>query len=152
MIEIIPYTKVYQDVFKRLNMEWLEKYNLVESHDLEILNDPDGTVIVRGGLIFLAKDGENIVGSAGLYKQDQKTFELIKMAVDPAQRGLGTGQMLLNHCLKTAKDRGAEKVILFSNSQLKSAIHLYEKYGFRHVDVSDAPFETADVKMELILS
>lgn len=35
--------------------------------------------------------------------------------------------------------------------RLETALKLYEKYGFRHVEVTGAPFETADVKMELIL-
>ena len=54
MIEIISYQDKYQPDFKRLNFEWLEKYNLTESHDLEILDDPEGTVIGGGGCIFLA--------------------------------------------------------------------------------------------------
>jgi hypothetical protein len=28
---------------------------------------------------------------------------------------------------------------------------MYERFGFKHVDVINAPFETADVKMELVL-
>jgi hypothetical protein len=34
---------------------------------------------------------------------------------------------------------------------LKTALALYEKYGFQHVAVEDSPFATADVKMELVL-
>ncbi|WP_315815430.1 hypothetical protein [Paraflavitalea speifideaquila] len=45
----------------------------------------------------------------------------------------------------------SQKLTLFSNSQLKTAIGLYEKYGFRHVKVEHSPFATADVKMELDL-
>ena len=40
MIEIIDYGDEYADDFKRINMEWLVKYNLAESHDLEVINDP----------------------------------------------------------------------------------------------------------------
>jgi ribosomal protein S18 acetylase RimI-like enzyme len=54
-------------------------------------------------------------------------------------------------CLNKAKELGVKKLVLFSNHQLKMALGLYEKYGFRHVEVKDSPFETADVKMELIL-
>ena len=45
----------------------------------------------------------------------------------------------------------AEKIFLYSNSQLQTAISLYKKYGFEHVPVTGAPFLTADVKMELSL-
>ncbi|HEX7906130.1 MAG TPA: GNAT family N-acetyltransferase [Chitinophagaceae bacterium] len=151
MIEIIPYQNKYQPDFKRLNLEWLDKYNLTESHDLEILEDPGGTVIARGGCIFLAKEGDEIVGTAGLWKEDDKQYELVKMAVDPAYRGKGISKLLLNKCLAEAKQLNAGRIILFSNSQLKTALKLYEQYGFRHVAVEHSPFVTADVKMELIL-
>jgi putative acetyltransferase len=58
---------------------------------------------------------------------------------------------LLNRCLEEARKQNAKKIFLYSNSQLETALKLYEKYGFRHVPVVDAPFATADVKMELIL-
>jgi ribosomal protein S18 acetylase RimI-like enzyme len=149
--EIIPYENKYHADFKRLNLEWLVKYDLVESHDLEILDDPEGTVIARGGLLVMAKDGNEIVGTAGLWKENEEEYELIKMAVDPKWQGRGISKMLLDHCLNEAKFRNAKKIFLFSNSQLKTAIALYLKYGFKHVDVKDAPFVTADVKMELEL-
>lgn len=151
MIELIKYENKYQPDFKRLNLEWLDKYNLTESHDLEILNDPEGTVIARGGCIFLAKEGEKIIGTAGLWKESEEEYELIKMGVEAAYRGKGISKLLLERCLSEAKKSGAQKIILYSNSQLKTALSLYEKYGFRHVPVTGAPFLTADVKMELSL-
>jgi putative acetyltransferase len=150
MIEIINYTTNYHPDFRRLNMEWLEKYDLLETHDVEILDDPEGMVIEPGGCIFLAREGDDIVGTAGLWKENETEYELVKMAVDPAWRGKGISKLLLDRCLAEAKQRHANKVFLFSNSQLKTAIALYEKYGFRHVDATNSPFETADVKMELV--
>lgn len=152
MIELITYENKYQPEFKRLNLEWLDKYNLTESHDLEVLNDPEGTVIARGGCIFLAKEGDEIIGTAGLWKESEEEYELVKMTVAPAYRGKGISKLLLERCLSAAKELGAEKIILYSNSQLKTALGLYEKFGFRHVPVTGAPFLTADVKMELSLA
>lgn len=152
MIELITYESKYQPEFKRLNLEWLDKYNLTESHDLEVLNDPEGTVIARGGCIFLAKEGEEIIGTAGLWKESEEEYELVKMTVAPAYRGKGISKLLLERCLSAARELGAEKIILYSNSQLKTALGLYEKYGFHHVPVTGAPFLTADVKMELSLA
>lgn len=151
MIEIIEYEKSHQPDFKRLNLEWLEKYHLTETHDLEILDNPDETVISRGGCIFLAVDNGKVIGTAGLWKENDKEYELVKMAVDPSYRGRGISKLLLDRCLDEAKKQKAEKVFLFSNSQLATALKLYAKYGFSHVKVTDAPFLTADVKMELIL-
>ena len=148
-IEIIDYTDQYAEDFRRLNLEWLQKYNLLESHDQEVIDDPRGTILDRGGRIYLAKAANEIVGSAGLAKAGDARFELAKMAVTTSWQGKGIARLLIEKCLDAAKTLGAEKITLFSNHQLTTAISLYEKYGFRHVAVEGSPFETADVKMEL---
>ena len=74
------------------------------------------------------------------------------MGVDPAWRKQGIGKMLLERCLEEAQKLKAKKIFLFSNSQLLTALKLYKKYGFRHVEVTDSPLLTADVKMELSLT
>lgn len=151
MIAIVPYENKFQPDFKRLNMEWLEKYNLTEEHDLQILNDPEGKVIGKGGAIFLVKENENIIGTAGIAKEDDGIFEIIKMTVDPAWRGKGISKLLLEKCIAEARDRHAEKIILFSNSRLTTALQLYRQFGFQQVEVTNSPMLTADIKMELIL-
>jgi GNAT superfamily N-acetyltransferase len=135
-----------------MNLEWLDKYNLTESHDLEILDDPEGAVIGRGGCIFLAMDENKVIGTAGLWKESETEYELIKMFVDTPYRGRGISKLLLDKCINEAKQLGAKKIFLYSNSQLKTAIQLYMKYGFEHIPVVNAPFLTADIKMELSLS
>jgi N-acetylglutamate synthase-like GNAT family acetyltransferase len=151
MAVIINYEDKYITDFQRLNLEWLEKYNLVESHDLEILNYPQENIINQGGFLFLLLEDNKVVGSAGLFKINDEEYELIKMAVAPEHRGKKFGNMLLEKCIARAKEVSAQKLILFSNSRLQTAISLYEKFGFQHVAVVDAPFETADIKMELYL-
>jgi ribosomal protein S18 acetylase RimI-like enzyme len=74
------------------------------------------------------------------------------MSVHPAYQGRGISKHLLDRCLDEARKTKAEKVSLFSNSQLQAALKLYEKYGFHRVAVTDTPMLTADVKMELSLS
>ena len=151
MAVIIDYEDQYLKDFQRLNLEWLEKFDLVESHDLEILDHPRENVIDRGGFLFLLKDEDTIIGSAGIFKMNDKEYELIKMSVAPEHRGKKFGDMLLEKCIVKAKEMKALKIILFSNSNLQTAIRLYEKFGFKHMEVVDAPFKTADIKMGLSL-
>ena len=151
MAAIINYEDRYLEDFRRLNLEWLERFNLTESHDLEILDHPRENVIDRGGFIFLLKEEDIIIGTAGIFKINDGEYELIKMSVAPQYRGKKFGDMLLEKCINKAKEMNASKLILFSNSNLQTAIRLYEKFGFRHVEVNNAPFETADIKMELHL-
>ena len=151
MISIIPYEKKYQPDFKRLNLEWLDMYDLTEQYDLDILNDPEENVLKPGGYIFLAMDAGTVVGTAGLAKIEEGVYELVKMSVESALRGQGIGRMLLEHCLSEATRLGAKKIFLFSSSKLTTALTMYEKYGFRHIPVVDSHLLTADVKMELSL-
>jgi putative acetyltransferase len=150
-VEIIPYRPEHKSAFYQLNLEWLDHYGLTESHDLEVLSDPTGTIIDRGGHIWMAVEGEEPIGSAALMKEHEGVYELAKMAVAPSHRGQGISKLLISTCIKKAKEIGAKKLILYSNHQLKTALSLYEKNGFVHIPVEDSPFLTADVKMELVL-
>jgi len=151
MAFIIEYEDKYLDDFKRLNIEWLEKYGLAEQPDFDMLNDPKATILDGGGHLFLAMEDGVVIGSAALVNEHDGVYELAKMAVDPAARGKGIGKILIEHCLQKAKDIQAKTILLYSNSQLTTAISMYEKYGFKHIPVVDSPFVTADVKMELSL-
>ena len=152
MIELIEYTDQYGSDFKRINLEWLSHYNLMEERDLDMLNDPRGTILKKGGAIYLAKTNDTIIGSAALIDEHDGVYELAKMAVVPLWQGKGISKLLLEKCLSRAKELKAKKVILFSNHQLRTALELYLKYGFEHVEVTDSPFSTADVKMEMLLN
>ena len=151
MAVIIDYEDQYHNDFRRLNLVWLDQFNLTESHDLEILDHPKENVINQGGFIFLLKEEDVIIGTAGIAKVNDQEYELIKMSVAPEQRGKGFGDLLLKKCIDKAKELHLSKLILFSSSKLQPAIRMYEKYGFKHVAVVDAPFETADIKMEISL-
>lgn len=151
VIEIIEYKEDHKAIFKELNLEWLNYYNLAESHDLMILDDPQGTILDNGGVIYLASTNGNVVGSAALMKEHDGLFELVKMGVKKEYRGKGISRLLIDKCLAKARELNAKKIILFSNHKLQTAIGIYETYGFRHVEVKDSPFETADIKMELEL-
>jgi putative acetyltransferase len=152
MVELIEYEDQYALDFKSINLEWLEKFNLTEAQDLVMLNDPHGVIVQTGGAIFLAKVGGTIVGSAALLHEHDDVYELAKMTVIPSWQGKGVSKLLLERCLEKARDLKAKKIILFSNHQLRTALALYLKYGFRHIAVEASPFRTADVKMELLLN
>lgn len=147
---IIEYADQYQSAFKSLNVEWLIQFNLLEPRDLEALDNPRATILDGGGAIYLAMIGEEVIGSAAVII-DHGEHELAKMTVAKSHRGKGVSKALLERCIAYTKSRKADKLILYSNHQLTPALKLYESFGFRHIEFSDAPFATADVKMELDL-
>lgn len=149
LISIINFEPAYAVAFKELNLQWLQKYNLTEDADLLMINNPQKEILDTGGFIFLAKYGEHIAGTAALIKETPAQYELVKMAVAPAFQGKGISRLLMEKCLQAAKEAGAKRIYLQSNSQLTKAIALYEKYGFAHIPVKDAHYLTADIMMEL---
>ncbi|MDR6966209.1 N-acetylglutamate synthase-like GNAT family acetyltransferase [Flavobacterium arsenatis] len=147
-IEIIPFSDQQKEAIKTLNYEWLEKYFRVEQGDVVSLSSPKEQIIDKGGFIFYAKLNDEIVGTASLLRKNDSVFELGKMAVSEKARGFGIGTVLLEHCLNVAKQKGIKTLILYSNRQLESALHLYHKYGFYEVELEEGLYERADIKME----
>lgn len=150
-VEIIPYSPELKEHLKTLNYEWLEEYFHVEEGDKASLSDPQGQILDKGGFIFFAKYGEEIVGTASLLKKTNETFELGKMAVSKKSRGLGIGKHLMEHCMEFAKQQEIRELILYSNTKLEPAIHLYKKYGFEEIELEAGVYERGNIKMKKIL-
>ena len=147
-IEIIPYYDDLKEAIKVLNYEWLEKYFRVEQSDIHSLSNPEEEIIDKGGFIFYAKLNDEIVGTASLLKKTEDDFELGKMAVSEKAQGHKIGTLLLEHCLQFAKQKQIKTLILYSNTKLKSALHLYRKYGFSEIKLDEGLYERANIKME----
>ncbi len=147
-IQIIDFSDDLKDPIKTLNYEWLEKYFRVEKSDVISLSNPREEIIDKGGFIFYAKLNDEIVGTASLLKKSNTIFELGKMAVSEKAQGHKIGTLLLEHCLSFAKQKEIRTLLLYSNTQLQSAIHLYRKYGFFEVELEKGLYERADIKME----
>jgi GNAT superfamily N-acetyltransferase len=146
-IQIVNYTDDTKEAIKTLNYEWLQKHFRIEDGDVISLGNPKQEIIDKGGFIYYAKWNNEIVGTASLLKITSDTFELGKMAVTENARGKRIGTLLLEHCLTEAKHKGIKNLILYSNTKLASAIHLYKKYGFIEVPLEPGHYERADIKM-----
>jgi ribosomal protein S18 acetylase RimI-like enzyme len=147
-LRIEPYNAAYHDAFRDLNLYWLEKYNLTEAPDLQVLDNPDDIILAHGGFIWLALVGDSVVGSAALVKEHNDVFELAKMAVASEWQGKGIARRLIETCISKAAECRAKKIVLYSNHQLIAALRLYEQYGFTYVPITDSPFKTADIMMQ----
>ena len=73
------------------------------------------------------------------------------MAITSKIQGLGIGKKLIDHCLFFAKENKIEKLILYSNRKLLTALHLYRKFGFEEIELETGNYERADIKMERII-
>ncbi len=151
-ISIIPFEPKYAMDFAELNLAWLNKYFVVEPHDALLLEKCEETIINTGGYIFFAKIDTHIVGTFSLIKIEDTIYELGKMAVSPQYQGFKIGQKLINFCLDFAKDQNWTKLILYSNTLLENAIHIYKKHGFKEVELEqDTPYQRSNIKMEYLV-
>lgn len=147
-IEIIEYQSTYQPSFERLNKAWLETYFTVEPIDRYVLEQPEEAILKPGGVIMLARYGNEIIGTVALKVVESGIYEMTKMSVDEAYQGLGAGKKLCAAAIAKAKEFKAKRLLLYTTSVLETAISIYRKQGFVDIPLEPGVYERANVKME----
>jgi len=146
-IRIVDYQPHHQRYFEAFNRAWIENFFVMEPVDEWVLTNPEKAILEPGGAILMAEYNGAVAGTVGLRKIDDDTFEFTKMAVDENFRRLGIAEALSYASFEKAKRLGAINVVLYSNTKNAGAIKLYEKIGFRHVEVEQGVYKRANVKM-----
>ena len=99
------------------------------------LDDVEASYVAKGGMFEVLVDAEGVVrGSVGLAPLGDGVCELRKMYLDPAARGQGHGRRLLERAIAEAKRLGFRRIELETAAPLRSAMALYERYGFRRLE------------------
>ena len=132
-IRVVGYDPRWRADFARLNIEWLERWFVVEPIDREVLSDPETHILAGGGRVLFAIDAAgHALGTVALLHEGDGVYELTKMAVDPAARGRGIGRTLMQGALRTFRSLDGRELFLESSSKLAPAIALYQSVGFVH--------------------
>lgn len=150
-MQIVTFDPMLRDEFRRLNVAWLTRYFRVEPIDEQVLGHPETEIIASGGEVLFACFVNRVVGTVALKLQEPGAFELTKMAVDEPYQGRGYGRRLLNTAVQLAKQRGASRVVLYSQRSLAPAIHLYRSFGFEEIPLNDQRYSRCDIKMQRAL-
>ena len=97
-----------------------------------------------GGVVLVAVDHGQVVGTATLYLDDgseqwrpgDAMFRFL--AVDPAARGRGVGRALFEACLARARAAGKRRMALHTTEWMTTARAMYERAGFSREPEGDA--------------
>lgn len=148
-VHILPYESGHADAWRSLNEAWLAEGGFeVEAKDRKVMDDPEGAILAPGGRIFIAERDGRAIGCCALMAMADGGFEVAKMTVSPAARGLGLGRRLLEACEAEARAAGAPRLYLETSSTLKPAGALYRRFGFVDLPPRPSPYARADVWME----
>ena len=148
MISIIGFNKKYSKQFFLLNKAWIEESWHLEDSDKKDLLNPE-RIVENGGQIFFALDNQSVIGTVAMIKSSDDRFELAKMTVKEGSRGKGIANMLMDECIKFAKQNSSREIFLISNDSLTIARNLYDKYGFKEVELDSQKYDRGNVKMNL---
>ncbi|MEU8545706.1 GNAT family N-acetyltransferase [Streptomyces roseoverticillatus] len=109
----------------------------------------------RGVLLVARREGEPM-GCLGVrwYDRGRGTAELKRMFVRAAARGLGAAPALLAAAEATAREWGAERIVLDTRKDLVEARALYARHGFvpipRYNSVEENPYAEVWMGKELL--
>lgn len=91
--------------------------------------------------LVACKDGE-MIGEGSLSGLPRRMCHRAELGITVRKNywGQGIGSLLMKELIKYAKENGIEILNLEVRSDNVNAIHLYEKFGFRHIGTSPAYF------------
>ena len=97
-------------------------------------------------IMLLAKNGDKIVGCASLNRLPRRMKHRGDLAISVAKDywNKGIGSKLLDNIIVFARENDFQIIDLQVRSDNKSAIHLYEKYGFKKIGEHPAFFKIGD--------
>ena len=148
--EIIPFSPDLQPYFESINKAWVTQYFSLEPFDLAQLENPEQTILAKGGEIIFTKIGAHIAGTVALIPSEEGVWEMIKMGVSPEFQGKGAGELLGKQILEVARQKGATKVRLYTHTKLEAAIKLYHRLGFVTCELECGAYGRCNQKMEYV--
>lgn len=104
-----------------------------QEFDKELAGLP-GDYAPPAGRLFLAYDGDELVGCVALRRIDAGACEMKRLYVRQPGRGKGIGRQLAEFVIHAAREIGYESMRLDTLPSMKEAIALYQKLGFRPIE------------------
>jgi len=76
-------------------------------------------------------------GSGGTATKEQNACGFRLLAVDPLTRGQGIGKLLTDECIRKAKDKKVDQMVIHTTMAMQTAWKMYENLGFKRSEDLD---------------
>ena len=84
----------------------------------------------KRGKLWAAQRDQTIVGMIATIPHGEDTWEICRVYVHPSLHGGGLGHRLLDVAEQYARDAGARRLVLWSDTRFERAHRFYEKRGY----------------------
>jgi RimJ/RimL family protein N-acetyltransferase len=135
-MQIIPYqdtdTEAVASLFRKIFLEMGWEEHLSDHMDTPhvLFHLPDK------GILLIAKDGETVVGTAGIILLSETEGLIKRFYLENTYRGSGIAQELLDELTRSAASLGVKKLFLDVRRNNSRAIGFYKKNGFQLTSVT----------------
>ena len=106
-------------------------------------------LFILPAMIYFAIENGVVYATCMAQPMTTDEWEICKLATDERYEGHGAGSAVFKACMDYALENGANKLTILSNSILKPALHIYEKYGFYEIPVDNTHhYKRVDIQFE----
>lgn len=150
-MEIIEYDKKYKQAFIDFNTQWIiDNFGFTEKEDTDTFNNIEKK-LAQGAMIYFAVEGEIPLAACMAVPMKDDEWEICKLCSNKLYPHKGAGSAVFKAAMDWAVNNGAKRLFLLSNSKLKAALHIYEKFGFKEIKLKDYEYIRGDIAFEYIV-
>ncbi len=88
----------------------------------------------RGQHIWVVEQGGKVVGCIAIVRSAEGVAQLRWFILTPETRGKGLGKRLMEEAVNYSRRAGYRRIILWTFSELETAIALYRRWGFEKTE------------------
>ncbi len=151
-MDITNYKSMDQPQVKKFVLGVLAEFGFPRKPEWDYdLEDPQKYYSGTGGVFYIIKNKESIIGTIAIKNKGEGVAELKRFYIDKNYRGKGYGSQLVDKALEFCRKNKFKKIILDTWNYFDIAMKLYEKRGFRVIGEEKVDDKRCTIFMEKII-